>query len=91
MARSRLTAAVGAAIRELRHERPPLSQEGLATLAGVHRTYLGTLERGDANPTVGMLEKVAQALGVNVSDIMRRAESGPTLEHVFDNAKCSVP
>lgn len=49
------------ALRELRHERATLSQEGLATLAGVHRTYLGTLERGDA-------------LGVSVSEVVGRAE-----------------
>lgn len=80
MPRSRLTAAVGTAIRELRHERTPLSQEGLATLAGVHRTYLGAPERGDANPTVFTLEKVAQALGVSVLDVVRLAEGGPAIQ-----------
>ena len=75
MQRSRLTAAIGPAIRELRQEHHRYySQEFPATLADVHRTYMGTLESGDSNPTVAMLEKVAQALGVNVSDIILRAE-----------------
>jgi transcriptional regulator with XRE-family HTH domain len=74
MPRSHLTAAVGVAVRALRQERRGLSQEDLAELAGVHRTYLGVLERGTANPTIATLDDVARALGVRVSDIVLRAE-----------------
>jgi transcriptional regulator with XRE-family HTH domain len=70
-----LAVRIGAAIRELREEHRGLSQEDLAALAGVHRTYLGVLERGTANPTIGILEHVAQALGVRVSEIVTRAEA----------------
>lgn len=89
MAHSRLTAALGAAIRELRQERTPLSQEGLAARAGVHRTFLGLLERGSANPTVTTLEGVARALGVTVSDIVRRAEGGPAIQPLSTSAGAS--
>ncbi len=41
-----------------------LSQEELAERAGVHRTYVGMLERGEKNTTIYNIEKVAEALGV---------------------------
>ena len=41
-----------------------LSQEELADLAGVHRTYIGMLERGEKNVTIYNIERVAAALGV---------------------------
>lgn len=41
-----------------------LSQEGLAEIAGVHRTYVGMLERGEKNVTIYNIERVAAALGV---------------------------
>ena len=42
-----------------------LSQEALADLLGVHRTYLGALERGERNVTLQTLEGVADHLGVD--------------------------
>lgn len=41
-----------------------LSQEELAEQAGVHRTYIGMLERAEKNVTIYNIERVAQALGV---------------------------
>lgn len=74
MPRSSLARRIGGAVRQLRQERTALSQENLAKVVGVHRTYLGVLERGEGNPTVDTLEKVAHALGITVSEIVRRAE-----------------
>jgi len=45
-----------------------LSQEGLAAKAGVHRTYIGMIERAEKNITLENIEKVAKALGLKLSD-----------------------
>ena len=45
-----------------------LSQEELATKAGVHRTYIGMIERAEKNTTLENIEKVAKALGLKLSD-----------------------
>lgn len=52
---------VGANLRRLR-EAKGLSQEQLAFDASLHRTYISGVERGVRNPTVTVLEKLAQAL-----------------------------
>ncbi len=54
---------VGLNLKRFRHELG-LSQEAFAFEAGVHRTYISGIERGVRNPTVLMLEEIAQALGV---------------------------
>ena len=45
-----------------------LSQEELATKAGVHRTYIGMIERAEKNITLENIEKVAKALGLKLSN-----------------------
>ena len=45
-----------------------LSQEELAAKAGVHRTYIGMIERAEKNITLENIEKVAKALGLKLSD-----------------------
>jgi len=72
-----LAGRIGIVIRLLRRERTTLSQENFGRLIGVHRTYIGQLELGRANPTVELLERVAKGIGVSVSDIVRRAEALP--------------
>ena len=54
---------VGLNVKNVRKERG-LSQEGLAFECGLHRTYVSGVERGIRNPTVMVLEKIAEALNV---------------------------
>lgn len=58
-----LVAIFAANVRKKRLELG-LSQEELAESAGVHRTYIGMLERGEKNVTIYNIERVAVALGV---------------------------
>ena len=51
-----------------------LSQEDLAHDAGLHRTYVGLIERGLRNPTIEVRHALALALGTTLSDLIRRAE-----------------
>lgn len=46
-----------------------LSQEQLAELAGVHRTYIGMIERAEKNITLCNIERIAKALEVNIKDL----------------------
>ena len=47
-----------------------VTQEELATRLGMHRTYIGLIERGERNPTIRTLYKIAKALKVNASDLL---------------------
>lgn len=48
-----------------------LSQEDFAELAGVHRTYVGMIERGEKNITLRNVERFANALGVSLGELMK--------------------
>lgn len=47
-----------------------LSQEKLAAKAGVHRTYIGMIERAEKNITLGNIEKIAKALKININEML---------------------
>ena len=47
-----------------------VSQEELADLAGIHRTYISGVERGVRNPTIMVLDKIAKALKVKASVLL---------------------
>lgn len=63
---------LGQVIRTLRKQ-TGRSQERFGFSIGVHRTYMGHLERGTANPTVKILHLVAQGLGVSLSELFAAA------------------
>lgn len=60
---------IGESIRLLRLKKG-LSQEQLALQAGVNTSYLGQVERGENNPTIHTLEKIAIGLEVPISSLM---------------------
>lgn len=47
-----------------------LSQEQLAEIAGLHRTYIGMIERAEKNITLINIEKIAAALNVKITDLL---------------------
>jgi transcriptional regulator with XRE-family HTH domain len=55
-------------IRELRAERE-MSQEALAAAAGLHRTYIGGVERGERNVSIDNIERIAKGLGCSACDL----------------------
>jgi transcriptional regulator with XRE-family HTH domain len=62
------------AFRAIRTERG-LSQERLAHLAGLDRTYVSGIERGERNPSLENMLRLADALNVQLSEIAREAEA----------------
>ena len=69
----RLLAAFGAAVRRLRVAQG-LSQEALADRAGIHRTYVGDVERGTRNVSLINIERLAVALDVDLAGLMQQVE-----------------
>jgi transcriptional regulator with XRE-family HTH domain len=60
----------GEQVRKERHQKG-LSQEELAARAGVHRTYIGMIERAEKNITLENIEKVTKALSLKISDFFK--------------------
>jgi transcriptional regulator with XRE-family HTH domain len=56
----------GATVRTMRQKRG-LSQEEFADLCGLHRTYIGAIERGERNVSLENIQKIAKALGVSIA------------------------
>lgn len=71
--RSPAHAAFGRAIREFREERG-ISQEAFALRCGIDRSHYGGIERGERNPSLSHIFKIADTLGVRPSEIHARAE-----------------
>jgi transcriptional regulator with XRE-family HTH domain len=51
-----------------------LSQEALADLAGLHRTYVGSVERGERNISIDNMERLATALGCNLTELLKEIQ-----------------
>jgi transcriptional regulator with XRE-family HTH domain len=56
-------------LRRLRRERM-LSQEKLGFEVDLHRTYISDIERGNRNPSISAIEKIAKALGVSCGQLL---------------------
>lgn len=63
-----ITKIIGERLRNYRLK-AKMSQENLAELAGVHPTYIGQLERGEKNPTIESIEKIARALHLPLEEL----------------------
>ena len=59
----------GVRLRQVRQDRG-ISQERLAELAGLHRTYVSSIERGERNVSLVNIERLAEALGVTMGELM---------------------
>lgn len=70
MAEGDLQRRVGVNLRLYREGRG-LSQEAFADQVGVHRTYMGGLERGERNLTLKSLERIAATIDVDPLDLLR--------------------
>ena len=57
-------------IQRIRREKD-LSQEEVAHLADIHQTYLSGVETGKRNPSILVVERIAKALGVDISEIFK--------------------
>ncbi len=64
----------GIAVR-VRREELGISQELLAELAGLHRTYIGSIERGERNVSLKNIIKICSALKIKPSDLMKALDA----------------
>lgn len=71
--RDPLLVAFGEAVRRIRLEHG-ISQEQLALMTGLDRSYMGGVERGDSNVTLLKMNAVARALGLSLAELMRDAK-----------------
>src|SRR4051812_38269464 len=75
MTPAELQVLLGNAIKEQRSALG-ISQEELAARAGLHRTYVSEVERGERNPSIASIEKLAQALEVSFTTLFERTGRG---------------
>lgn len=66
--------AFGTAVRALRMERG-IAQESLANLAGIERSHMGKVERGEHMPTLAIIFKIAGALDCSTAALLAATES----------------
>lgn len=70
MTKSEILVHFGRNVQTIRKERH-LSQEQLAERAGLHRTYIGMVERAEKNITLRSMEKIANALDVSIISLIQ--------------------
>ncbi|MBN2291988.1 MAG: helix-turn-helix transcriptional regulator [Pirellulales bacterium] len=66
---SEVASRFGDKLRKLRKKKE-VSQEELADRAGLHRTYVSSVERGERNVSLETIDKLARALNLSLRDIM---------------------
>ena len=69
-----VTSQLGMRIKYLRKTHH-LSQEELSFISGVNKNYISDLERGRRNPTLNVMEKLANALEISLSDLLKGIET----------------
>ena len=67
--KSKIVRQFASRLREMRMAKG-LSQEALADEAGLHRTYVGSVERGERNISLVNVERLAKALGLSVCELL---------------------
>lgn len=72
--KANLNAVAGKNLRRLRNELG-MSQDEFADLAGLHRTYIGAVERGERNITLDTLQRIAAALKVDAVALLKEADN----------------
>lgn len=70
---------IGITIAKLRNEKK-LSQESLAELSEIHRTYLSEVEGGKRNPTISVLNRIVEALGISMSIFFQEVDRNSKYE-----------
>ena len=80
----------GAAVRELREART-WSQEQLAEHVGLNRSYVGEIERGGAIASIVTVDKLARALGVPISSLLRSSFGGSAASVVPASSTAPAP
>lgn len=73
-------------LRRLRVARG-LAQEALAVDAGIDRTYVSRVERNMENPSVGVLERLARALGVEIVEFFAKPKPGEAAPEVLPKGR----
>ena len=79
---------LGLRIRTLR-KRNGLTQEEMADKCELHWTYIGGLERGERNPTLTTMQKVAEGLGVGLTELLsaKAFQEGPVVDQDTNEGK----
>ena len=72
-----MAAAFGHAVRAERMKQG-IAQDAFALLANVDRSYFGKLERGERQPSLSLILRIAQGLGVSASDLIEHVERALT-------------
>ena len=65
-----LLKSFGKQVKKLRLDKK-LSQEAFAEIVGVHRTYIGMIERGEKNITLENIAKLANAFNISISELFK--------------------
>lgn len=72
----RVLSSLGVVLARIRRERG-LTQESLSEATGVHRNYIGGIERGERSPTVETVSVLADSLGVSLGELFTQADPVP--------------
>ena len=66
----------GAIVRG-RRKAQSYSQESFADACGLHRTYIGAIERGERNVSIDNIARIAETLGLDIADLFPKAKKSP--------------